>query len=200
MLSAVLSRDLRFRVAVLAARFSSDRTALDALLRREDLPEGWFQLRERRWRAGFLRDDDADRRARRARLVAVSRQFELVGTQTWVTASAMPAASVEDAQNFLEHAWEYPAFDRTALTQADAEVSPPPAAGEHARAFLLNTTYETGPRRTFFYVVWHDAQSMVFSIGLSAPTEYDLLDAMSTLVHLQRSLASRRVIGEAHLS
>lgn len=186
----MLRRDLQWRLAILAARLSSDRTALDALLRTEDLPGGWFQLRESRWRVGYTRDSDVARRARRARLVAASRQFELVGTQTWVTVSAVPVANVEDAQNSLENVWEPPWVDPTALTQADAEVSPPAAAGEHARAFLINTAHETGPRRTVFYVVWHEDQSMVFAIALAAPTEYNLSHAMSMLIEVQRGYST----------
>ncbi len=102
----------------------------------------------------------------------------------------VPVASVDDAQYSLEHAWDSPWLDPHAVTQADAEVSPPVAAGEHARAFLINTTYETGPRWTRFDVLWHEGQPLMFHIGLTAPTEYNLRDAMSMLIELQRGASA----------
>lgn len=189
-LAAALWRDLQMRVAILGVRLSSDRTALDALLQGEELPGEWVQRREWRWPVGLTRDSDAARRARRAKLVAAARQFELVGTETWVTVSAVPMASAEDAEYSLETVWEPPWVHPGALTQADVEVSPPTAAGEHARAFLVNTTHENGPRRTLFYVVWHEAEAVLFAIALAAPTEYDLLAAMSMLIEVQRNGAA----------
>lgn len=176
------------RGAVLAARFSSDRNALDALLRVEDLPGGWLQLREWRWRVGFLGKRDSYRRASQAKLIAAARDFELVGTQTRLLVQAVPFVSVEDAQDWLENLWEVPRWrESTALTHDEVEAAPPPTAGEHARALLVNTTHETGPRRTLFCVAWREVQPMAFALQLSAPTEYNLLDAMSMLIQLQRA-------------
>jgi hypothetical protein len=129
---------------------------------------------------------DSSRRASQAKLVGAGRDFELVGTQTWVTVWAAPYVSAEDAQDALD-AWQRPWLDPNALTQVDIEVAPPAVAGEHARASLVNTTYETAPRHSRVGVAWHDGQAMVYEVRVIAPTEYNLLDAMSTLIKLQRA-------------
>jgi hypothetical protein len=161
-------------------------------VRVEDLPGGWFQEREWRWRYGFMGKTDFSRRASQAKLIAAARRFELVGTQTWLLVQAVPFPSVEDAQAWLENVWQVPWWrDPTALTQVEAEVEPAPAAaGEHARALVVNTTFETGPRRTLFCVAWREAQPMAFLLQLGAPTEYDRFDAMSMLIKLQRARSS----------
>lgn len=204
-LRAVLPQPIRFRVAVLAAKFSDDRSALDTLLRVEDLPGDWFQRRESRWRVGFADDSDISRRASRAKLAAGRRELELVGTSTILMVQAVPFVSIEDAQALLEHEWKLRwswdlALNLDVLRQDAIEVAPPATAGEHARALLCNTTYKTGVRFTLFSVYWCGAQPTVFGLKLWAPTEFDVFDTTSTLVQLQRSLASRSPIDTSPLS
>lgn len=182
----MLWRQLRWQVAFLAGRLSSDRSSLDALIRLEDLPDGWFQNWEKRWRFGLTSTEELARRSRQAKLVGATRCFELVGTGTWVMASAVPFVSVEDAQDWLEISASQvlSSRDRDALAHAETEVAPPRAAGEHARAVLVNTDYESGPRRTHFFVAWREAQPMVFTLQIKTPTEYDVLDPMTMLIQL----------------
>jgi hypothetical protein len=179
----------RFRVlaATLAARVSSDRSALDLLLTSNDLPSGWYEEREIRLRMGFIHSEDRDKRARRAKLIGAVRVFVDPESRSRVTAWAYPQVSDEDARFAAATAFErsFGSFDLMAEARDETEVTPPPEAGQHARGRLVSTAGRMGDWRNLT-VVWADSGSLLMGVSYRAPTQVDVWDLTSALIKRQR--------------
>jgi hypothetical protein len=177
----------RLLAATLAARVSSDRRALDLLLTSNDLPSGWYEERELRLRLGFIRSEDRDKRARRAKLIGAVRVFVDAESRSRVTAWAYPQVNDEDARSAAATAFArgFGSFDLMAEARDEAEVTPPPEAGQHARGRLVSTTGRMGDCRNLT-VVWADSGSLLMGVSYRAPAHVDLWDLTSALVKRQR--------------
>jgi hypothetical protein len=183
----VAASRLRFLAAVIAARGSRDRAALDVLLEVDDLPQGWRQQRQARYRIGFGFNEEWDRRARRNKLVGGSRVFVHPESGGRLVAQAFPTISEEDAVAALTNIWErrFLSLDLNAQHADEVEVTPPSEAGEHARALLIANAGRTGDSRKLF-VAWAEPAPMFFGVVLTSPAELEFWELMSRLVKRQR--------------
>jgi len=183
----------RLLTAVIAARRSRDRSALDSLLEPGDLPEGWHQRRETRARVGFVFNREFDQRARRAKLVTAGRSFSHPGTNTRLLVQALPAVNLDDAREALSRAWEHrlPIWELSERTVQEVEVTPPNEAGEHARALLAATTDRRGDWHSLS-VAWVEQSPMLFAIILKRPANADLWEMLAGLIERQRKRFAQR--------
>jgi hypothetical protein len=184
----------RLLAATLAARCSPDRRTLDLLLATADLPAGWQQTHELRYRMGYVFREDRDKRARRAKLIASTRTFTNAESGALIRAWAYPQVTQEDARSAVATAFErrihaLGSYDLNAKTRDETTVTPPPEAGGHARARLASTTGSNGSWRTLT-VAWADSGPLFLGIACWAPTEVDVWDLMSSLVQRQRERLS----------
>jgi hypothetical protein len=180
-------RVLRVLASTLALRGSRDRSMLDLLITVDDLPPGWHQKREARYRVGLFHDDDWDKRARREKLVGATRVFESPQTGSRIAAQAIPLVTDEDVRSMLSAfpaRWLRSSGLKAGATQ-EAEVAPPPEAGENARARLVSTIGQTGASRKLS-VVWPEPGSLLLGIEHTAPPEVEAYDLMSRLIERQR--------------
>jgi hypothetical protein len=180
----------RYLAATLAARRSADRSTLDLLLATVDLTTGWHKTGEGRYRMGFVFSEDRDKRARRAELIGATRSFADAESGSRIHAWAYPHTNQEDARSAVASAFErrihaLGSYDLNAQTRHEAAVTPPPEAGEHARARLVSTTGSKGSWRTLT-VAWADSGPLFLGIIYRAPAEVDVWDLMSALVRRQR--------------
>lgn len=185
----------RLLAAVIAARRSQDRSALDLLLRPEDVPEGWYQRRETRARVGFVFDQEFDKRARRAKLITAGRSFAELGTEARLVVQALPAINNDDAHEALSVIWERrsPIWNFSEQTIKQVEVTPPGEAGEHARALLVGTTDRQGEWRKLS-VAWVEQMPMLFAIVLKRPAHADLWQLMAELIERQRKRFAQKAV------
>jgi hypothetical protein len=103
----VFLRHLRWAASQLGARGSG--SLLDptlVLLRLGDMPEGWRQIDERRWRTGRGGREPWAVRAREMGGVTAWRSFAAVPDGLWLWAQATPLASQADAAGAIEVIWE----------------------------------------------------------------------------------------------
>jgi hypothetical protein len=186
-------RVYRVIASTVALRRSRDRSMLDLLLTIDDLPPGWRQEREVRYRVGLLYNDDWDKRARREKLVGATRTFANSETRSRVAVQAAPWATEEDARSVLAAlpARRAPSFDLNAQTKEETDVTPPPEAGEHARAWLVGTTSRAGTSRKLT-VVWPEQGRVLLGIVCWAPGEVEVYDVMSGLIQCQRQRLAHR--------
>jgi hypothetical protein len=161
-------RTFRAAASILVLRYSRDRSMLDLLLTIDDLPPGWRQKQEVRYRAGLLGGEDWDKRARRERLVGATRIFVNPETRSRVTVRAVPSATEQDVRSALPaEAARWVQLDSTTALGDEIEVTPPPEAGEHARAWLISTTSWEGALRTL-HVLWPEPGALLLAVRYSA--------------------------------
>ena len=189
-----LSR-LRRSVAKLAARFSRDRSTLDLLMEDGDLPPSWVQRKQMRYRVGFTHNEDRDRRARQLKLIGALRQFEQPDARAQVVTMVSPAATDEDAHTRLADGqgilWDWASLIPAVTDKT--EVTPPPEAGEHARAFLATITSSQGVSWRQLQVMWVEPeQPILAAIAFRGPAVLDVWEFVSALVQRQRQWPNPR--------
>jgi hypothetical protein len=177
----------RLIIALLAARASRDRSALDVLLTVDDLPSGWRKGGETRLRLGFTHNEERDKRARRAKLIGAIRTFVDDESRSQISVLAYPTATEEDARSGVAAVFERRLgfYDLDEQTRDETEVTPPQEAGRHARAKLTSTTGRSGAWRVLT-VVWADSGPLRLGIGYRAPAGVDVWELTSTLIQRQR--------------
>lgn len=169
---------------------------LDLLLEIGDLPPGWLQQWERRYRLGFMHNEERDRRARQKRLVGAVRGFSRPGALSNVRVMVAPAATEEDSHARLAAGERGGIYYRWSslmpLTAAVTEVTPPPEAGEHARAFLTAITDTEGASLRTLQVIWVEpGQPMLGAIAFTTPGVLDVWEFTSALLERQRQRLAR---------
>jgi hypothetical protein len=170
---------------MVARRASRDRSVLDLLLTIDDLPPGWRQKRQERYRVGLLYDEDWDKRARREKLVGAMRSFVNPETRSRIVVQAAPVVTDEDARSVVTEGRWNRSPDLKAHTTDEAEVSAPPEAGEYATASLVSTTGQAGASRKLS-VMWPEPGPLVLAIVYTAPADVAVYDVMSGLIQRQR--------------
>jgi hypothetical protein len=189
-----------WRVAASRAmlRYSRDRSTLNLLLTINDLPAVWRQKRELWYRAGLLHGDNLERRARREKLIYAAREFVSPETRSYMRVSAVPYATDDDARAALATV-EKRHFRRDwfAHIVEELEVTPPPEAGEHARAWLRKAIGRDGTSHTL-NAIWQEPGALLLDITYTAPPEVRVYDLASALIQCQRQrLASQTTQGAA---
>ena len=180
---------LRFLVARLAVCGSRDRNTLGLLIEIDDLPPGWLQQQELRYRVGFVRNEEPDKRARQQKLIGAMRLFTHREARSQALAMVSPAATEEDARARLAHSrlGQIQSVDLNIQATDATEVTPPPEAGEYARAFLTTITPSGGASRRKLHVIWVEpGQPIVGSITFTAPAILDVWEVTSALLQRQR--------------
>jgi hypothetical protein len=162
---------------------------LELLLEVSDLPTGWAQVRETRSRVGFYGNEDRDRRARQQRLVSAVRMFVRADALSVVAALVSPAATEEDAQARLAARrglwWTWP--ELIPPTMEETEVTPPPEAGEHARAFLTTIIPNEAASLRQLQVFWVEpGRPILGAVAFRAPAILDVWEFTAALVQRQR--------------
>jgi hypothetical protein len=177
---------------MLAARASRDWGMLDVLLTVEDLPPGWHMSREERFRLGFVHNAERDRRARQAGLVGAAREFVHDETRSRVIAHGSPTVDDDDARSRVAAAWRGSLEeDSPSATRTQTEVTPPTAAGEHARCVLMTAGMPAAWRT--LSVVWTDGP-IFLGVTYRAPAEVELWELTSVLIERQRKRIANHAV------
>ena len=121
-----------------------------------------------------------------ARLVACGSRDR---ARSQVVAMVSPAATEEDAHARLAESrvGQIGSVDSNGQVTDATEVTPPPEAGEHARAFLTTITPSGGASLRQLQVIWvQPGQPIVGSITFRAPAVLDVWQVTSSLPERQR--------------
>jgi Peptidase A4 family len=193
-----LSR-LRFLVARLAACGSRDRSSLGLLIEIDDLPPGWLQQQEMRYRLGFIHNEERDKRARQQKLIGAIAVLTHREAHSQVVAMIAPAATEEDAHARLaeSRAAQIRSVDSNGQVTDTTEVTPPPEAGQYSRAFLRTINPAGGASRRQLQVIWVEpGQAIVGSITFTAPAILDVWEVTSGLLQRQRERLAQGPAGK----
>lgn len=162
---------------------------LDRLLEIGDMPSGSHQQEEMSYRLGFVQNEERDKRARREKLIGAVRLFVQPEARLRVVAVVAPTTTEEDAHARLAdgRARQIGEFALKGQVTDVTEVTPPPAAGDHARAVSMTITPSEGASRRVLQVWWAEpGQALLVAIVVIAPAILDVSELTSGLVQRQR--------------
>jgi hypothetical protein len=182
----VLLHRLRWAASQLGARGSG--RLLDpalVLLRLGDMPRGWRQIDERRWRTGRAGGGEPwAARAREMGGVTAWRSFASVPDGLWLWAQATPLASQEDATSALDGIWERSLRNLRARVEVVAsEEGPRLQLPDGPAATLEQRTRGQEREGTARYVAWtcRGVVSVIAGSGTGAAWSWPDLQSLASL-------------------
>jgi hypothetical protein len=138
---------------------------------------------------GYMRNEEVDKRARQERLIGALRDFAQLEAQLQVTDTVSPWASEEDARSRLAEirGLSVRSIDLIPQITEETEITPPPEAGEYARAVLTTIARSDSASRRQIQVMWVEpGQPILGAIIVRTPAVLDAWEFTSMLVQRQR--------------